>query len=214
MVKISTSILSVDNKIEAVQKLNNTDIDCIHYDVMDGKFVNNKAFSIKEIKKINKISHKTNDVHLMVINPLKYLRKLKKCNIDYFTFHIELNIDKNKLIKKIKKQNIKVGLAVNPETEIEKIISFLPDIDLILLMSVNPGQGGQIFIENTINKIKELKKIIKENNYNILISVDGGINDSNISKVEKAGVDIAVVGSYITNSNNYQEKISKLKEDN
>ena len=214
MIEISTSILSVNNKFEAVKKLNNTDTDYLHYDIMDGKFVNNKAFSIKEIKKINELSNKINDLHLMVVNPFKYLRKLKRCNINYFTFHCELNINKNKLIKKIKNKNIKVGMALNPETSIDNVIPFLSDIDLVLLMSVNPGQGGQEFIDNTLDKIKALKDIINKNNYNVLISVDGGINDINISKIKKAGSDIVVVGSYITNNDDYQKKISKLKEDN
>lgn len=210
--KISTSILNSVDRINSVKKLNNTRTDYIHIDTMDGIFVKNKAMDIEEIKKINEITRKKLDIHLMVENPINYIEKLNDMNIEFITFHLEINKDINNLIEKIKEQGYKVGVSIKPNTKIENILPYLKDIDLILVMSVEPGAGGQEFLPQTLEKISELSKIIKENNYNIEIEVDGGIKDSNIEKIYKNGATISVVGSYIINSNNYQEQINKLKK--
>lgn len=203
--QISSSILSASNKVEAINKLNNTNIDYIHLDVMDGLFVNNKSFDIDEIIKLVSISKKKIDAHFMVNNPINYIDKLKNVNLDYFTFHVEVD-SVNQVISKLKNTNYKIGLSIKPNTNLNTLIPYLDDIDLILIMSVEPGYGGQKFLETTYKRIEDIKKIIK--NKNILLEVDGGINSDNIKLLD---VDIAVVGSFITNSDNYQEQIDKLK---
>lgn len=206
MIKISPSILNSNNRIESIKKLNNTNADYIHIDTMDGNFVNNYQIPIEEILQLEKETKKKLDIHLMVNDPLKYISQLENKKIEYITFHIEIKQNINEIINQIKKLNYKVGIAINPTTKIETIIPYLNIIDLILIMSVEPGKGGQKFIENTINKAVQLKKINKK----ITIEMDGGINNINIKNI-KPYIDIAVVGSYITNNNNYNEAINNLK---
>ena len=207
--QISTSILNATNRIEATKKLNRTKTNFIHIDVMDGNFVEDKQFSkVNEINAINIISNKKLDIHLMVEKPKYYLRKLKDMNIEYITFHLEIDKEINSIIKTIKGKGYKVGIAIKPETDVKKVEPYLSEIDLVLVMSVEPGKGGQKFISSTTKKIQELRKIIETNKYNVLIEVDGGINEDTIEKIEKA--DIAVVGSYITKSNNYYKSIETL----
>ena len=206
MTKISTSILASNNRIESIQKLNNTNSDYIHIDSMDGLFVPNTQMPINEIIELEKISNKPLDVHLMVENPEEYITQLKNKNIEYITIHIEINKDINKLINIIKSLNYKVGLSIKPNTNINSLIPYLDKIDLVLIMSVEPGFGGQQFMPNSLEKAENLRKLKP----NIIIEIDGGIKDTNIKEVKKY-VDIAVVGSYITNNSNYQEAINNLK---
>lgn len=203
--KISTSILSASDRKSAIQKLNQSNTDYIHIDVMDGKFVNNFQMPLKEILEYEKISEKKLDIHLMVKNPNKYIRRLKKKNIEYITIHYEINKNKDKIIKKIKNMGYKVGLAINPDTNIEAIKEYLDNIDLLLIMTVNPGQGGQKFMEKMIDKAINIKK-----EKNITIEMDGGINNETIKKIKNI-IDISVAGSYITNNPNYNEAINNLK---
>ena len=206
MIKISPSILASNNRIESIQKLNNTSAEYIHIDAMDGKFVPNTQMLIDEIIELEKHTKIPLDIHLMVEDPITYIQYLENKNIEYITIHLEIEKDINEIINEIKKLNYKVGLSIKPSTKVSKIIPYLDKIDLVLIMSVEPGFGGQQFIESTLNKAKEIKEI----NKNITIEMDGGINDTNINKL-KEYVDIAVVGSYITNSNNYNEAINNLK---
>lgn len=206
MIKISTSILASNNRKESIEKLNNTDTDFIHIDAMDGIFVPNTQLNINEINKLEKISNKPLDVHLMTINPEIYIDNLKNKNIEYITIHIEINKDINSLINKIKSYGYKVGLSIKPQTNINTIIPYLDKIDLILIMSVEPGFGGQKFIPSTLNKAKQLKKL----NNKLIIEMDGGINNTNINEI-KNYIDIAVVGSYITNNSDYKQAINNLK---
>ena len=196
--KISASFLTIDN-IDNVNKLVNCDIDYLHLDIMDGIFVNNKneVLDVPHIKPL--------DIHLMVSDVYKYIDKYKTLNPLYITFHYETGTDILSVINYIKKFNIKVGLSIKPSTKVEEIIPYLPYLDLVLVMSVEPGKGGQSFIMDSINKIKKLKEL--KGDY--VIEVDGGINDSTIKYVSDA--DIVVVGSYIT-SGNYEERIKNLKE--
>ena len=196
--KISASFLTIDN-IDNVDKLADCDIDYLHLDIMDGIFVNNK----NEVTNIS--NKKPLDVHLMVNDVYKYIDKYAKLNPLFITFHYEINDSIIDVINYIKKFNIKVGLSIKPSTKVEEIIPYLPYLDLVLVMSVEPGAGGQTFIMDTVDKIKKLKEL--KGNY--LIEVDGGINDNTINLVSDA--DIIVVGSYIT-SGNYEERIKKLKE--
>ncbi len=204
---ISVSILSAyDNLLSAINKVNNSSADYLHVDVMDGVFVNNTKFPLDVVKKISAISKKPLDVHLMV-NDIKTVLDYASLKPDYLTFHVEI-IKDNKLIEFIKSLGIKVGLAINPETNINKLKPYINDIDLLLFMSVTPGQGGQSFKEKTLDKIKRLKKILPDN---VLINIDGGINDKTINKVKKAGCNMVVSGSFITNNANYNEAIEELR---
>ena len=203
--KISASFLSIkDNLKENINLLTNCDIDYLHLDIMDGKFVPNQTWSIYDIKNVINYD-KPLDVHLMVNDVYKYIDEYQILKPEFITFHYEISLDILDIINYIKKYNIKVGLSIKPSTKIEEIIPYLPYLDLVLVMSVEPGFGGQSFIMECIEKIKKLKEL--KSNY--LISVDGGINDQTISLVKDA--DIVVVGSYIT-SGNYLKNIEKLKE--
>jgi len=205
---IATSILNSKDRINSVLKLNRTNTSYVHIDVMDGKFVSDTQFSLNEITAVNRVSKYPMDVHLMVNDPISYIVKLRNMNISYITFHLEIRKNKDKIIKLIKDMGYKVGISIKPGTDIEKLRPYLDDIDMILVMSVEPGCGGQKFIDSTLDRVKEVKKLIKESKRDIKIEVDGGINGENISKL--SDVDIAVVGTYIINSNNYYDVIEKL----
>ena len=202
--KLSVSILASNNKEESIKKVNNTTTDYLHIDVMDGNFVENTSFPLEEIKQASLLSNKPLDVHLMVVNPIDYIKQLNLDNIEYITFHIELNEDINNIINQIKSINKKVGISINPDTDINKLLPYINDIDMILIMSVVPGKGGQKFMPEVLTKID----IIKEHNKDIIIEIDGGINEETIKQLHD--IDIVVVGSFITNYDNYQEQIDKL----
>ena len=206
MIKISPSILSANNRIESIKKLNNTNADYIHIDAMDGIFVPNTQMLIDEIIELEKYTDIPLDIHLMVDNPTKYIKHLINKNIEYITIHLEIEKNINEIINEIKKLNYKVGLSIKPNTKVNELIPYLDKIDLVLIMSVEPGFGGQKFIDNSINKAKQIRNL----NKHVIIEMDGGIKDTNINEI-KNYIDIAVVGSYITNSNNYNEAINKLK---
>ena len=205
--KVSTSILSCDDRVKAVLELNRTNTSYIHVDVMDGKFVEDVQFdTFEKIHSINLVSNKPLDIHLMVENPLEYIEQLSNMNIEFVTFHVEVNKNIGKIIKSIHDKGYKVGLAIKPNTDVKVLEKYLDNIDMILVMSVEPGRGGQKFINSSVDKIHEVKELIGSRN--ILIEVDGGINDETIDNVRD--VDIAVVGSYIVKSNNYYSAIESL----
>lgn len=205
--ELSVSILNSDNKLETIHILNNTDISYIHLDVMDGKFVPQKTLDIKEIHELSKISKKKLDIHLMVYNPLEYIENIKTIkNIEYITIHLEITENIKELLSKIKSYGYKTGLSIKPNTNLNEILPYINDIDLILLMTVEPGRGGQPMLESSKSRLLELKKIVKNN---IKIEIDGGINDKTITQMTEA--DIAVVGSYITKSENPSERIANLQ---
>ena len=204
MIKVSTSILTCNNRIQATEKLNKTNTDYIHIDYMDGIFVDNKEFTIEEIKTLSKISTKKLDIHIMAENPEPIIQELKDLNIEYITIHYEINKPLDKIINLIHNQGYKCGISIKPKTNPKNIIEYLEKIDLVLIMSVEPGKGGQKFIPDVLNKIKELKQ------NNLIIEIDGGINDTNIEELKNI-VDIVVVGSYITNSSDYNKQINNLK---
>ena len=205
---ISVSILGIKDEIKNnVHLLDKQDIDYMHIDIMDGKFVSNKTWNIDEISDILDNTKVKKDVHLMVKDVKKYVDdfiSLKPC---YITFHYEAINNVLDMIKYIKSLNIKVGLSIKPNTKVEEIIPYLSYLDLVLVMSVEPGLGGQKFIENSVYKINELYKLRNNYHYHYVIEVDGGINDVT-SKLCK-GADILVVGSFITNGN-YEEQIRKI----
>ncbi len=204
--ELSVSILNSKDRVSTIKMLNNSNITYIHLDVMDGKFVSQTSLPIDELRELIKVSQKRVDIHLMVENPIAYIKELEKYNnIEYVTVHLEIEKDIESILKEIKDRGFKVGLSIKPNTDINRVVPYLKYLDLILLMTVEPGLGGQAFLTSSIERLKKLKSII---NKNIKIEVDGGINNITIKDVKDA--DIAVVGSYITLSDDPINKINSL----
>ncbi len=210
--KLSVSYLNVKRKdvADVISMLDLTPVDFIHVDVMDGKYVENKANLFSFVESIGKFTRKRLDIHFMVNKPLKVIDDYASLNAYCMTFHVDINDDLNKVIDKTKSYGIKVGLAINPDQDIDIIKPYLDKIDLVLIMSVKPGLPGQKFIPDVIPKVKKLRKIIKEEKRNILISVDGGVNLDN--KKELKDADILVSGSFITNSKDYVQLIDEMRK--
>lgn len=207
---LSVSILGIKENIkENIEKLDKLNIDYFHIDIMDGIFVPNKTWKYDEIKKNLEQTKTKKDIHLMVNNPKKYIKQYISLKPEIITFHYESTNNQLELIKYIQKYNIKAGISIKPNTKVEELKDILKYVDLVLVMSVEPGTGGQSYIENSTNKINKLKELKKTNNYNYLIEVDGGINDTTKQKAKDA--DILVVGSFITKGN-YKEQIEKIQE--
>lgn len=207
--KVSASFLSSKKIVEDIIKLNQTDVDYIHLDILDGKFAPNKSLPFSELKHIYKYTSKRLDVHLMVTNPSKYIPLYASLNTEFIIFHLEVDEDIEKNLKLIKKYSIKAGLAIKPDTKVNELLPYLPFLDIILIMSVEPGFGGQEFIEETGEKLKELKKLLNTYHNETIISVDGGINDKTRLLCNDAS--IVVSGSYIINSDNFQDRITSLR---
>ena len=204
--KISASYLSIkENLEENIKKLSNTNVDYIHVDIMDGKFVSNTNITDIKLLELNKPL----DIHLMVKDVYKFIDMYKNLKPEYITFHLEIEENLFEIIDYIKSNGIKAGLSIKPNTDIGLLTPYLHLLDLILVMSVEPGKGGQEFIIDSKEKIDALKIVKKVNNYNYQIEVDGGINNNTIKYCENA--DIVVVGSYITNSEDYQKMVNTLK---
>lgn len=206
---LSVSILGIKENIkENIEKLDKLNIDFFHIDIMDGIFVPNKTWKYEEIKSYLNDTKKPKDVHLMVNNPKKYIKQYISLKPEIITFHYEATNNPLELIKYIQKYKIKAGISIKPNTKVEALKDILEYVDLVLVMSVEPGAGGQSYIENSTNKINELKDLKEKNKYNYLIEVDGGINDTTKEKAKNA--DILVVGSFITKGN-YKEQIEKIQ---
>jgi len=207
MIKTSISILDCDfNNLEyEINRVNNSNSDLIHIDIMDGKFVPNNTLEKFDMNKISKYSDKNFDVHLMVENPIDYISTFVTPLTDYISIHLESKgIDQS--LKSIKENGIKCGLAINPDTEIQKLYPFLEIIDMVIIMSVFPGKGGQKFIENTYDKVEKLRNHDK----NIDISVDGGVGSSNSKTLISKGASTLVSGSYLMKSNNINNSIKNM----
>lgn len=210
--KISVSLLSnKDDLVDYVKKVNELDVDYIHLDIMDNEFVPYSSFSYDEIKEIINASTKPFDVHLMVKNIDEYIYNYAMLNTEYITLHYEALQD-IKVIDKIKSYGIKCGISVKPTTDIELLYELLPKIDLVLVMSVEPGRGGQEFINESLNRIKKLNGKIKKDNLNVIISVDGGINKNIAPSCKNAGADMIVIGSALSNARDKNEYIKECKE--
>lgn len=206
--EISVSVLSARNKLDAIKLLNDSNCDYIHIDVMDGKFVSNKMFMMNDISNFNKMSTKKLDVHLMVSDPNSYIDYLGKLDmVEFITIHYEIDRDISFILNKIKGYGKKCGLAINPETDVDVLSSYAYILDMVLVMSVCPGMGGQKFIDSTYDKIYKIRSRYKD----ICISVDGGVNDSNYLSIKDSGASMIVVGSYVTGSDSYNKRIDSLK---
>lgn len=209
MRKVSVTFLSSTDVVRDLKLLDMTDTDYVHVDVMDGKFVPNKTMPFSEMKNIGKYTSKRLDIHLMVEDPSKYIPLYASLNAEYITFHVEVDEDIEESLKLIRNYSIKAGLAIKPETKISELVPYLPYLDLVLVMSVEPGAGGQKFIESTEDKINELRELLDTYHSQAVINVDGGINDVTCKKCYNA--DIVASGSYVVRSDNFQEKISSLR---
>lgn len=209
---VSVSILSADflNLKEELDKVKNSGADMIHLDVMDGVFVNNISFGFPVLKTVNKYSDMCLDVHLMITDPLKYIEQCAEDGADIITFHLESNSNINDTISAIKKVNAKVGLSIKPNTPFEEVIPYLDKIDILLIMTVEPGFGGQSFITDTLEKIHTAKTYINEHNLDVKIQVDGGINEETSILTGNAGAEIMVAGSYLFKSNNMKSAVESL----
>lgn len=208
--KISTSFLSCKKIDKAVFDIALTNTDYLHVDFIDGTYVDGKKIPFRKIKNACKNIKKRLDVHLMTNKLKKNIKRFAELNVEYITFHIEMEKDIEKYIDLVHSFGIKCGLAISPSTDIELVKPYISMIDMILVMSVVPGLGGQEFISDSVNRVKELSEYIKENEYDVIVSIDGGINDETVKNV-KSYVDMVVSGSFITSSNNYQEQIDKLR---
>lgn len=215
MIKLAPSILSADfaRLLEDVKKVEEVGCEYLHIDVMDGHFVPNITLGPGIVKSLKKDVNMVFDTHLMIENPDNYIKDFVDAGSDLIVVHQEACRHLHRTIQNIKSYNVKAGVALNPATPIETIKHVLEDVDMVLIMTVNPGFGGQSFIESTIEKIQELKKIIDEKNLNVDIQVDGGIKPNNIDKVVKAGANIIVAGSAIFNSDDIAQTV-KLMRDN
>ena len=210
---IAPSILSSDfaNLKAECEMLNNSEADWYHIDVMDGVFVPNLTFGMPVIKAIKKHATKTFDVHLMIVEPDKFIEEFAAAGADVLTVHYEACPHLHRSIQRIKAAGMKAGVALNPHTNINLLADIINDIDLVCIMSVNPGFGGQSFIENTYQKVKDLKKLISDKQANTLIEIDGGVTDMNARKLLDCGADVLVAGSFVFKSDNPTKTISELK---
>lgn len=207
--KTSISFLSSKKLPSDLMKLNVTDTDYIHVDVMDGKFVKEKTLRFKDMKNIYKYTSKRLDVHLMVKDVKKEIKNYALLNTEFITFHLEATNDTKKLIDLIHSYGIKAGIAIRPGTDVEMIYPYIDDIELVLVMSVEPGKSGQEFLKDTKTRLRKLREKIEREHIPVLLEVDGGINPE--TKKEVTDADILVSGSYVLNSANYQEAITKLR---
>jgi len=213
MVKIAPSILQADfaKMGDVIKDLENANCDIIHLDVMDGTFVNAITFGPKMVRDIRKVTTLPLDVHLMIVNPEKHIEKFANAGADIITIHQEAVDNLEECLNTIKSKGVKSSVSIKPATPVAAILDVLPIVDMVLVMTVEPGKGGQSLIEETLDKVKELKRLREENHYSYDIQVDGGIKANTKDKAISAGVDILVVGSAITSSSDYTKAIKELK---
>ena len=214
MVKIAPSILSADfAKLgEEIQAAEKAGADLIHVDVMDGHFVPNITIGPLVVKAARKIASIPLDVHLMIEDPDKYIKEFADSGADIITVHEEASVHLHRSIQNIRECGVKAAVSINPATPVQHLEIILPYIDMVLVMSVNPGFGGQKFIPDALSKIKDLKSMIAERNLKVNIEVDGGVNVDNVADVVKAGADIVVMGSAFYNSEDYAETVKMVRE--
>ncbi len=221
MIVLSPSLLSVDfaHIADGIKELDRADVQALHLDVMDGAFVPNISFGAPVIKCLRKETNMIFDVHLMIDEPVRYLDDFKKAGADWVTVHAESCKHLHRTITAIKEAGMKAGVALNPATPVSAIDYVLGEVDMVLIMSVNPGFGGQSFISSSLRKIAEVRKLINERNLDVRIEVDGGVNLKNVADVLKAGADVIVAGSAVfggdiyDNSKAFMERFKKFETD-
>ena len=212
---VSPSVLGADflHFDKEIQKIKDSGLNWVHFDVMDGHFVKNISFGNLFLKSLTKKIDLVKDVHIMIDNPLQMIEKYKDAGADYLTFHYEAcNSDKEvfDVIDKIHECGMKAGLSIKPNTPVEKVYPFIYSLDLVLIMSVEPGRGGQKFLDQSLNRIYALKSKLKEDNLSVLVSVDGGINDVTGPNCIDVGADVLVVGEYFFGHDDYKERVERL----
>lgn len=210
---VAPSLLAANfcNLQKDIEMINDSQADWLHLDVMDGVFVPNISFGFPVLEQVAAICRKPLDVHLMIVEPQKFIGQVKALNAAVMNVHYEACLHLHRVVHEIKEHDMMAGVTLNPHTPVSLLEDILPDLDLVLLMSVNPGFGGQAFIENTYRKIHELKEMILKNNSRALIQVDGGVTDKNADALYKSGVDILVAGSFVFRSHHPKEAIQSLK---
>ena len=210
---IAPSILAADfaNLQRDIEMVNESQADWFHIDIMDGVFVPNISYGMPVLESINRYAQKPLDVHLMIVDPDRYISNFKKLGSKILTVHFEACTHLHRTIQAIKQEGMKAGVAINPHTPVSVLEDIIQDIDLLLIMSVNPGFGGQSFIENTYKKVMQAKELINSFNSRALIEVDGGVSTKNAKKLIEAGADALVAGSFVFNSDNPKEAISSIK---
>lgn len=214
MAIVAPSILAADfgNLAKDIEMVNNSQAEWFHLDVMDGVFVPNISYGMPIIEKINSLTDKVLDVHLMIVDPDRYISTFKQVGANILTVHYEACTHLHRTIQAIKAEGMKAGVALNPHTPVSVLEDVISDVDLVLIMSVNPGFGGQKFIENTYNKVAKLKQMIHEAGANVIIEIDGGVGVQNASKLVEAGADALVAGSAVFNAENPTEYIAELRK--